>query len=179
MRNIICLILITFFFGCNNEKRRIANAAPNQVESKKLIKDNLLKVIIDITISEDDRIQLFYVDDMPDGAFSAEKRIAHNVKGSNSAQKINFTLPHKPFPFKLRLDLGENNIQSAVKINSIELKYNSDSIFIENSVLEYFFHPNIYLEKVDSVYLRKTLNGRYDPFLVSTPLLEKKIELEF
>ena len=76
-------------------------------------------------------------------------------------------------------DFGENKIETPVKINSIELKYNSDSIVIDALVLEHFFHPNIYLEKGDSGYLRKTLNGRYDPFLVSTPLLEKKIELEF
>jgi hypothetical protein len=179
MKNTIFFILVIVFTGCKNNQQPNTAEKPHFAKSEEVINDNLFKVILDVTISENDRLQLFYVDDMPDGVFSAEKRLAYNVKGKDTPQEIKLTLPRKVFPYKLRLDFGENKIETPVKINSIELKYNSDSIVIDALVLEQFFKPNIYLEKVDSLYLRKTLNGRYDPFLVSTPLLNKKIEIDF
>lgn len=179
MKNAIFFSLVIIFIGCKNNQKRNTAERPHLAKSEEVIHDDLFKVLLDVTIFEDDRFQLFYVDDMPEGTFSAEKRLAYNIKGKDTSQKIKFTLPKEVFPYKLRIDFGENKIETPVKINSIELKYNSDSIVIDALVLEHFFHPNIYLEKGDSGYLRKTLNGRYDPFLVSTPLLDKKIELEF
>lgn len=179
MKNAIFFSLVIIFIGCKNEKKYATDVVTSKFENKQIIIDNLFKVIVDITILEDDRLQLFYVDDTPDGAFSAEKRLEYNVKGNNSSQKIQFTLPEMVFPFTFRLDLGENKFETLVKINSIELNYNSESIFIDNLVLEYFFQPNIYLEKINSGFMRKIINGRYDPFIASSPLLNKKIELEF
>ena len=179
MKNTIFFILFIIFIGCKNNQKRNTAERPHLAKSEEVIHDDLFKVLLDVTIFEDDRFQLFYVDDVSEGVFSAEKRLACNVKGKDTSQKIKFTLPKNVFPHKLRLDFGENKIETPVKINSIELKYNSDSIVVDALVLEQFFQPNIYLEKRKSEYLRITLNGRYDPFLVSTPLLDKKIELEF
>lgn len=179
MKKVIFFSVGLIFIGCKNNQQHNSGEQPHLAKSEEVIHDDLFKVVLDVTISEDDLLQLFYVDDMPEGAFSAEKRLAYNIKGQATSQKIKFTLPKKVFPYKLRLDFGENKIETSVKINLIELKHNSDSIVIDALVLERFFHPNIYLEKGDSGYLRKTLNGRYDPFLVSTPLLEKKIEIDF
>lgn len=179
MKNAIFFSLVIIFIGCKNEKKYATDVVTSQVENKQIIYNNLFKVIVDITILEDDRLQLFYVDDTPDGAFSAEKRLEYNVKGNNSSQKIQFTLPDKVFPFKFRIDLGENKKQSTVKINTIKLKYNSDSITIRKSELDFFLKPNIYLENTGDGYHRKTIHGRNDPFLVSAPLLNKKVQIEF
>ena len=60
-----------------------------------------------------------------------------------------------------------------------KLVLNENVINIDSKTLEVFFQPNIYLERVSNgIYLRKAMNGKYDPFLISKPILDKKIEIE-
>ncbi|MFI0429724.1 hypothetical protein [Mariniflexile sp. HMF6888] len=174
MKKIICLFLILFAVSCKNDKQN-NNYTPRK---KAEIKDNLFKVSMNIKVDENDKFQLFYIDDSPEGSFSQEKRLTININGSDSLQDVQFTLPEKVFPYKFRVDLGENNVETIVEINEIKLQYNNESILIDKLVMERFFQPNIYLEKTDKGYLRKTIKGRCDPFLLSTPLLNKKIELD-
>jgi len=176
MKNIFCLILILIAFSCKkNENSKNSNQDLIETKNKE---DDQFKVIIEAVVKEDDKFQLFYVDNSPDGIFSPEKRVVFNLKGGDTPQKIQFTLPEKVLPYKFRIDLGENNIETIVEIYDIKLQYNNRKILIDSLVLERFFQPNIYLEKLNNGYKRKVVDGRCDPFLVSTPLLNKKMELE-
>ncbi|PIV92783.1 MAG: hypothetical protein COW44_12960 [Flavobacteriaceae bacterium CG17_big_fil_post_rev_8_21_14_2_50_33_15] len=174
MKKIVCLFLILFAVSCKNDRQNNNHTPIKKAE----IKDNLFKVNMNIKVDENDKFQLFYIDDSLEGSFSPEKRLAIDVNASDSPQDIQFTLPEKVFPYKFRLDLGENNIETTVEINEIKLQFNNEEILIDKLVLERFFQPNIYLEKTDKGYLRKIVDGRCDPFLISTPLLNKKMELE-
>ncbi len=177
MKKIILVCLVVFSFACKNEEKSIKIKSELPVK-KEVVNDDIFKVFIDIKVNEDDKFQLFYVDDSPEGDFSVDKRLALLIKGDNNFQVIEFTLPANVFPYKFRVDLGENNLETSIEIRSIKLQYNNDVIEIGNLTLERFFQPNIYLEKTVNGYLRKTIDGRNDPFLLSTPLLIKKMELE-
>ncbi len=54
-----------------------------------------------------------------------------------------------------------------------------NEINIDKSLIDIFFQPNRYLQKTSNGYFRIVVNGKYDPFLESSPLLNKKIEIEF
>lgn len=183
MKKIIFIAIAILSFSCKNEANtRETNTQEANTEETKAtevaLKDNILKISINIVVPQDDKLQLFYVDDDPEGNFNPDKRLAINVKANDNAQKITFSLPEGVFPYKLRLDLGENSFESAIYVNSINLELNNNVIDIENEVLERFFQPNIYLEREGNGFNRKVIDGRCDPFLLSTELLIKKMELE-
>lgn len=178
MKRIVIIFLILIAVGCKNKNQSTSDIEIQETIKEEVKRDNQFKVIMDVTVKEDDKFQLFYIDDSPEGTFTPEKRVVFNLKGDDSPQKIQFTLPQKVLPYKFRIDLGENNIETIVLINEIKLQYNNEKIVIDSLVLERFFQPNIYLQKTENGYLRKTIEGRCDPFLVSTPLLIKKTEIE-
>lgn len=171
------LFFILINTACKNEKKDNLNLDINV--NQKVESTYIFEVSMEAIVKEDDKFQLFYVDSYPDDSFTPENRVVSIIKGSQDAQKIKFMLPENILPYKFRIDLGEYKNESPIEINEINLKYNTNSIIIDKAILNRFFQPNIYLERVDNNYFRKFIDGRYDPFLVSTPLLNKKIELEF
>ncbi len=140
--------------------------------------ENVFRVFIDIKVLEDDNFQVFYIDDLESG-YSEKNRKTIQVKGISEFQTIVFELPNNVLPKMFRIDLGENKKESPIEIKSVKLKHNDKVIEINDLVLDRFFKPNIYIEKVDKAFLRQSIESRYDPFLSSTPLLNKKMELEF
>lgn len=179
MKRIVIIFLMLSAVGCKNKNQSTRDIEIQETIKEEVKRNNQFKVIMDVTVKEDDKFQLFYIDDSSEGTFTPEKRVVFNLKGGDSPQKIQFTLPEKVLPYKFRLDLGENNIETIILINEIKLQYNNEKIVIDSLVLERFFQPNIYLQKTENGYLRKIIEGRCDPFLLATPLLIKKMELEF
>jgi hypothetical protein len=175
MRKIVLVILLITAFACKEEAKKKEIKEPVK---KEVVKDNIFRVFIEVKTQEDDKFQLFYIDDSPEGKFNGDKRLVQQVKGGDEVQIIQFTLPKEVLPYKFRIDLGENNYETIVVIKKVKLMYNNEVIEIDDLTLPRFFKPNVYLEKVETGYLRKTIDGRNDPFLLSTPLLIKKIELE-
>ena len=60
----------------------------------------------------------------------------------------------------------------------VTLELNGKSIEIDNQNINKFFRPNSFSEKTLTGYSRKVIEGKYDPFLVSTAELNNKIEME-
>lgn len=160
MKYIISL-LILFFFSCSTER----------------FEDTFVK--IRLKSLNDERIQLFYTSSEKE-SFNNELRILKKISASNEFQNINFKIPKTTKPIKLRLDLGESQLETPIFIHNIEIENGKTSIEVDNETLHRFFKPNIYLKTYDfEKFERKKINGKYDPFLISTPLLDKKIHLEF
>lgn len=156
--------------NCKNDK--IVNNGQTSVNGE------IFRVIINVKVLEDDKFQLFYVDDSSEGKYNINKRTVTYVNGKNEFQSVEFKLPANVLPRKFRIDVGENNYETAIDIKEIEIKFNNNLIKINDKVLERFFQPNQYLKKLKNNYMRIKIDGRYDPFIDSTPLLIKKIELE-
>lgn len=179
MKHVPLLILIVLFFSCQKEKKDTNQLKKDSPTSKK-IKDNIFKIILEVKVINDDKFEVYYVDDYEEGSFNPDKRLAKFIKASNELQTIQFNLPSGILPYKFRIDVGDNinRHETLVEIKSIRLELNSEFMLIDNQLIDIFFNPNIFLVKRDNGYLRRIVDDRYDPFLLSTPLLDKKIELE-
>ena len=163
--------------ACKNEKGAESNY-PKPMQSKS-VQDNIFKVLLNVKVREDDKFQLFYVDDTSEGEYKANKRIVTFVSGKNEFQVVEFMLPLGVIPYKFRIDVGEKNINTLIEIREVKLGFNTKVIEINHKVFSRFFEPNIYLRKVKDGYMRTPVDGKCDPFFRATSLLIKKIELEF
>lgn len=181
----ICLILtLLFAFSCkqgDNKKGNIKEIDNQVVSIKKQTKDNRFKVILNLKITENNRIDLFYIGDNPESGFNDKELVSKNILADNDFQVVELELPKNVLPYQFRIDLGDNaqKVETTVEIDYIKLIFNNNVIEINSQTLDVFFQPNIYLEKVSNgVYLRQTVNGKFDPFLISKAILNKKIEIE-
>lgn len=143
------------------------------------VRDNILKVVMEVKVLEDDTFHLFYFEDASQASFEVEKRISVPVSGSDDFQSLEFELPAHVIPSKFRMDVGERDLLTPVEIRDIKLNYNANYVELTNSVFDRFFQTNIYLEKSKNTFMRKEVNGRSNPFFVSTALLIKKMHIEF
>lgn len=140
-------------------------------------KDIVVTVIL--KCSNDDKIQLFYTDRQTN-SFNDDQLIAKKIEGKKQFQTVEFKLPENLQLTRLRLDLGEYKFETPFYIKAIKIAFGSNEIKIDDRNLNRFFSNNIYLEtKNFRKFERKEVNARYDPFLISTPFLEKKLLLEF
>lgn len=159
------LFLFVFFIACGSKEERS--------------QEKTVKVILRAIVRENDKFQLFYVDSI-NGQFNERDVIRVNVEGSNDLQSIVFELPEKIFPKELRIDIGENKIESAIEFNSLKIVFGSQKLVINNATFNRFFNYNVYIEQSsDGIYLRKKLKQEYDPFFSSTDFFTKHLELKF
>lgn len=142
----------------------------------KNVSKDIFKIILVAKVIEDDKFQVFYIDEINKG-YTEDKRIIANVNKSLDYQEITFELNSIPLAF--RIDLGENGHISILQVDKVILDNGNKKIELKSNVLHRFFEANIYTSKVGNGYHRNTVEGRYDPFISSTALLAKKIELEF
>ena len=131
---------------------------------------------INFRLLDSDTIKLYYILKGQD-TYTEENSVSFHIKGSTDFQNIKLMLEQTPQKF--RIDLGENRIENEIYFSSIIVSNNMDSILITDKTLHRFFTPNIYaLQLENGRYGRIKIENRYDPFLESTALLHKKVELE-
>lgn len=178
IKRAVLVFSILVFFSCKDEKKSMNTPIDTVIE--KVVKDDILTITLEVRIEEDDKFEIYYVDDLPENGFSADKRLANYIKGGDDYQLVTFALPKKVWPYNLRFDLGDNNnkYETPVEIKSITFKYNNNVFEIDKSIMDSFFQPNAYLEPTTNGYSRKAVDGKYDPFLITKPVLIKKMELE-
>lgn len=154
------LILVYFLFvGCTNKTK------PNE----------FIQIGINLKLLDSDVIKLYYVINEQD-TYTEENVEIFNIKGSTDFQHITFRF--RQAPKKFRIDLGENSFENEIHFSSIIISKDKDSIVISNRTMHRFFRPNIYAIPINNGFKRIKVKNRYDPFLESTALLRKKIELE-
>ncbi|CDF81220.1 conserved hypothetical protein [Formosa agariphila KMM 3901] len=178
MRNIFLIACVFLLFSCEgkNEKNKISE---KKTSINKIEKDNIFSVDLNVKILEDDRLQLFFIEDDPESGFSADKRMYIDIKGKDEFQVVSFKLPSGVLPYRFRVDLGENKIESDIQIKSIVIKFNQGVMDIDSATFPRLFSSNIYLNTTDyKTFSRKIIDTQYDPYIVSTPLLDKKIEID-
>lgn len=134
-----------------------------------------INVGINFKLLDNDMIKLYYILNGQD-SYTEDNVEIFNIKGSTDFQYIVFRFAQAPKKF--RIDLGENSVENEIYFSSIVVSKDNDSIVISNSNIHRFFKPNIYAIPINKGFRRIKINNRYDPFLESTELLRKKIELE-
>lgn len=142
----------------------------------KEVKKEFLKISISVKLIEDDSIKLYYILDEK-GTYNERNSIEVAVKGSLDLQSVEFAL--KQIPYKFRIDLGDNRNKSEVHFSAVNISFKNKNITINENAIDRFFKPNIYVSLTANGYLRKEVDNRYDPFIESTALLQKKLQIEF
>lgn len=152
-------VLCCLFLGCDNKA---------SIPEKLAIK-------ITFRLLEEDRIKLYYIPEHRN-TYEEENVVETKIIGSLEMQSIDVVLDG--IPKKFRIDLGESKQETSIFIASILIGTKSDTIEVNEKTIHRFFVPNIYAIKTKNGYERTSINNRYDPFIESTELLHKKIELE-
>jgi len=129
-----------------------------------------IRVSIEVLIQRDDVLQLFYNDSFFNDyneSYSQSKKIA----GSPSFQKITFNLANHPK--RIRIDLGNDSLQSSIRIKNITFFSKNKSITFESDKIArvFEFNEGIDFNPLTQEAKLKSVNGYYDPFLISKNLI--------
>ncbi|MFC1730868.1 hypothetical protein ACFL6I_11090 [candidate division KSB1 bacterium] len=124
-----------------------------------------IKIIIDAKVREDDRFQVYYLDE-EDGCFTEEKSVKKDFQGSKLFQEIEFELPPSSNYKKLRLDIGINGYQKSIHIRRIILRSEYRE-YIFNSFAPDFISHNQYVsvDSINNIFMPKVISGGYAPQL--------------
>jgi hypothetical protein len=133
---ITILLLITTIFGCKDEK---------SVDNLEIVKpdviDNSFKLSLDVIVKENDDFSLFYTEDGSTD-FTKIEPIWISVKGSESSQKVIYSLPEDVIPTQLRLDFGINKNQKDIVLNNVSMNYKGKTKTIGCPNLVSFFRAD-------------------------------------
>ncbi|RKN82765.1 hypothetical protein [Ulvibacterium marinum] len=178
--NFKVLIFISFSVtACSFNKNWETTSCVDRFINQEL--GNSFEISLRLKIEKDDVLELYFIEEQSVNSFHSDKKIRQKVLGDSLFQEIRFELPERVVPVSFRIDLGENTQQKEVSITEIKLKYKQNVIQIKDSLIPYFFVPNEYLKLKGNSgrfgFVEK--KNRRDPFIISHPVLNKKIKIEF
>ena len=105
------ILLLTTLTSCKNEK-----SVDNLEVVTPQVVDESFKVTVDVVVKKDDDFCFFYTD----GSGPAFKDpIWTGVKGSETPQKVTYTIPDENFPSEIRLDFGMKKDQEDIVLKSV------------------------------------------------------------
>ncbi len=125
------------FTGCKNDKTDSKEAAEEAAEEKL---DETFKVSVNVLVKKNDDFQLYYRES-PSDSFSEEKSLWVSVKGSETAQTVNFELPEGVLPTFVRLDFGVNKQQEDIVLNEIDFEYIGKKFAAKGVAIGNYFTP--------------------------------------
>lgn len=132
----VLVLLTALMSGCKDEK------SVDDLETvKSEVIDNSFKVTLDVIVKENDDFSLFYTEDGSTD-FTKIKPIWMSVKGSESSQKVIYSLPEDIVPTQLRLDFGINKNQKDIILNSVTMDYKGKTKTIGCPQLVSFFRAD-------------------------------------
>lgn len=136
------------------------------------------KIEIEILIGKKDKLEIFFKEDEMEG-YDEHHKVQKMVDGKSQVQKLEFFLPSGIFPSSIRLDLGENIKQEQVQLQHIKFTFNEELLEMSLDEIPFFFVPNQYInyDRSSGRAELNELNSKYDPYLESTPLLMKKLDI--
>ncbi len=137
MRNriLVALILMTIVLvSCKKEK----SVDDLNVVTPEVV-DSSFKVTLDVIVKKDDDFSLYYTDGSgPD----FKEPVWIGVKGSETPQKVIFSVPNENFPSELRLDFGMKKNQEDVILKSVLLEYKDKKREIAGAELGIYFRAD-------------------------------------
>lgn len=131
----ITLLLTVTAISCKDEANKEENGAQNQEVATPSA--NTFKVTLNLVAKSNDDFCLLYTQD---GSLDFKDGIWKEVKGSDSDQTIEFSLPENAFPTQLRMDLGKN--QDEVLLKTVKFEYNGKTREIKGFETGVFFRAD-------------------------------------
>ena len=171
MRPVIFLAATFLFLNCHNAGKIKAK------EEKSKIAD-FLTVSLKTKLAEDDILEVYYSESVQ-APYNNQDKLSLYVKGDSLIQNIVFRLPDRIYPMKLRIDLGSKRHETPIQLEEIVLTTGGNSRVFKFEEIKTNFRKNQYLEidPESNGYVRKLINGVYDPFILSGDLTKITVAL--
>jgi hypothetical protein len=171
MKAILFSIGLLIFISCEDSSK-----AKNK-KGKDNISDFLI-VSIKTRLTEDDILEVYYAESVQ-ALYNDNNKLSQYVKGDSVVQNVVFRLPDRIYPMKLRIDLGAKRRETFIKVEEIVLSTGRNSKTFEFEEIQTFFRKNQYLEinPKSKGYFRKSIDGVYDPFILSGDLTKITVAL--
>lgn len=162
MKKMILLSLSTLILStsCSEEKKELkTDKTTAQYEG--------VEVIVEGVFKENDKISVFYDQNLEKGNFSSDKKVEKMVYGSPVLQKFVFQIPEDAEPTGIKIDLGVNPSQKEVTSKNISVAYQNDTINGDNGAfLNLFkFKNQLTYDENRFVYTIQGQDGAYNPYL--------------
>lgn len=135
------------------------------------------QILLNVSTESDCDIEIYYTEN--DEKYNANKKLVRKIKGGKETKSLLFDLPAGIFPRSLRIDFGNNrNLTNAI-LTRIDLIYGSNKIRMDNHRINSFFSHNefIYYSNKSGELTLREIEGKYDPFFVSRPVLEQRLKM--
>lgn len=112
-------------------------------------KSKIFKVTLDVLVQKDDKFGLYYT---TDGSidFAQNEPVWTDVKGNPATQKITLSLPQNQIPSQLRIDLGQNEQQPAIRLEKVWLSYKGKTVVFPGTLVFSYFRPDVKKTKIDA-----------------------------
>lgn len=169
-KNIFYITSISLLFlSCNsNQKVDVTPEKESNYEN--------VTLIIEAKILHNDKFQIYYTN-KPNIELNGENLLNKFVYGSDEMQTVVFEFPKNEKPYKIRLDLGENEDQTNLTIKNISLRYKDEKINgDEGKFLDYWSaNESLFYDSAKFIYNIVPFNNLHDPLLISNINLEKKL----
>lgn len=131
---ITILLLVTTLFSCKNE----SNNEKSEVENNQTEVSKNFKVTLNVVVKKDDNFQVYYTE-KTSSDFNEKESVWVEVKGSENPQDVVFYIPENVLPSMFRLDLGVNDKQEDIKLNSVNVEYLGKSFKSDIPLLANYF----------------------------------------
>lgn len=171
MKSITFFTLILLFLNCQDTDKRKGKEAKSRI-------DDFLTVSLKTKLAEDDIIEVYYAESVQ-APYNNNQKLSLYVKGDSVIQNVVFKLPNRIYPMKLRIDLGSKMHETIIQIDEIVLSTGVNSRVFKFEEIKTNFRENQYLEinNESNGYVRKLIDGVYDPFLLSDDLTKITVAL--
>ncbi len=172
MRVIIFFAAILLIMSCKNQGLK------NQEDVNISKINDFLTIEIKARVLEDDIFEIYYAENL-ENTYMPEERVQANVRGSNEFQEIIFRFPDRVYPMKLRIDLGLNKNETDIEIEEIRLSTGDKNVKLSTEEIVQRFRLNKYISysQETNSFRRKTINGIYDPIMLSGSLAKEVTDI--
>lgn len=131
--------------------------------------NNTLEVSFNVRDDKSNNIQLFYSNNFLEN-YSEENSIKKKTIVSEKFQKVTFQLNTAKLPSRIRIDFGEDSINKSLEIKDLQFRFKGGSKIVAIKNLNEFFLFNENIIYNSNTLELKSINGKYDPYMVSKNL---------
>jgi len=175
---LIFTIFLSMFILISCKDKEVQNEDNKVVPEQEVKKDNII-VTLTAVVKKDDSFQIYFKNEDSE-AFTEEKSFFVEFKGSETEQKIVFSLPEDEYPNYIRLDFGVNKEQDPIEIKNLTFKFYEKSFEVKGEDFSNYFYSNGSIEIADKtkgvLKLIVGKDGNYDPMSASADGLRKQLE---